>query len=86
MRFHPDPGNRAALLALVVEIDGNRMTVAEALRLRLMIHTADMGVTFDARHCAEQAPYLVDMITGLHRTAATALPQHHAPGLQPRQR
>jgi len=66
-----DSRNADAMLNILVSIDGQRMTVRDALHMGLMVQTVTGGYDFDARRIRELAPTLVDIMTGKRR----ALPE-----------
>jgi hypothetical protein len=85
-----DALNAEAMLNIVVSIDGQRMTVGDAVRLGLMFQTVTGAFDFNATRIREQAPYLVDMLTGVRRALPETPRDHYAEaaelvaGLQPR--
>lgn len=48
-----DARNVEAMLNVLVSIDGQRMSVGEAVRHGLMVQTVDGSFTFDAKRCRE---------------------------------
>lgn len=84
-----DKHNIDTLLSVYVSVDGQRMSIREAVALGLMFRTPSGGYEFDAKRCTELADTLIDTLTGRRQTVAThgdTTQPHHAPGLQPRLR